>query len=106
MPDQAPHRSQVLDPLGLVAGLGDALGLGDVIDQATHHNPERRELTVGETVNAMGLNGWGSITQALDLVPSFLQNTPTSRLMSPRGAPGQLNDDALGRPWRPSRAMA
>jgi transposase len=30
-------------------------------------------------------------------VPSFFQHKPTSRLISPRVAPGQLNDDALGR---------
>jgi hypothetical protein len=35
MPDQAPYRSQVLDHLGLVAGMFDELGMGDVIDQAT-----------------------------------------------------------------------
>jgi hypothetical protein len=31
--------------------------MGDVIDQATHHNPELRDLTVGEAVNAMVLQG-------------------------------------------------
>jgi transposase len=67
MPDQAPYRRPVLDHLGLVAGMFDELGMGEVVDQA------------------------------LDLVPSLFQNQPTSRLISPRVAPGQLNDDALGR---------
>jgi transposase len=75
----------------------DELGIGDVIDQATQQNPEMRDLTVGEAVKAMGLNGLGFINQALYLVPSFFQNKPTSRLISPRVVPGQLNDDALGR---------
>jgi transposase len=97
MPDQAPYRSQVLDHLGLVAGMFDELGMGDVIDQATQQNPEMRDLTMGEAVKAMVLNGLGCINQALYLVPSFFQNKPTSRLISPRVAPGQLNDDALGR---------
>jgi hypothetical protein len=35
MPDQRMYRSQVLDHLGLVAGIFDELGIGDVIDQAT-----------------------------------------------------------------------
>ena len=56
-----------------------------------------RDLTVGEAVKAMVLNGSGFINQALDLVPRFFQNKPTSRLISPRVVPGQLNDDALGR---------
>jgi transposase len=97
MPDQAPYRSQVLDHLGLVAGMFDELGIGDVLDRATHQHPAMRDLTVGEAVNAMGLNGLGCINQALDLVPRFFQHKPTSRLMSPRIVPAQRNDDALGR---------
>ena len=96
MPD-LPYRSQVLDHLGLVAGMFDELGIGDVLDQATHQNPELRDLTVGEAVKAMVLNGLGFINQALYLVPRFFQNKPTSRLISPRVVPKQLNDDALGR---------
>jgi transposase len=80
-----------------VAGMVDELGLGDVIDRATQQNPAMRDLTVGETVKAMVLNGLGCINQALYLVPRFFQNTPTYRLISPRIAPAQLNDDALGR---------
>ena len=57
MPDQPAYRSHVLDHLGLVAGMFDALGMGDVIDQATHQHPELRDLTVGEAVQAMVLNG-------------------------------------------------
>jgi transposase len=75
----------------------DELGIGDVLDQATHHNPEMRDLTVGEAVKAMVLNGLGCINQALYLVPRFFHHKPTYRLISPRVAPAQLNDDALGR---------
>jgi transposase len=75
----------------------DELGIGDVIDQATHRNPELRDLTVGEAVKAMVLNGLGCINQALYLVPRFFQHKPTYRLVSPRITPEQLNDDALGR---------
>jgi transposase len=75
----------------------DELAIGDIIDQATQQNPEKRALTVGEAVKAMVLNGLGFINQALYLVPRFFQNKPTSRLISPRVTPEQLNDDALGR---------
>jgi hypothetical protein len=34
----------------------DELGIGDILDQATHHNPETRDLTVGEAVKAMVLS--------------------------------------------------
>lgn len=97
MPDQPMYRSQVLDHLGLVAGMFDELGIGDVLDQATHQNPAMRDLTVGEAVKAMVLNGLGFINQALSLVPRFFQNKPTSRRIAPRVTPAQLNDDALGR---------
>ena len=97
MTDQPTYRSQVLDHLGLVAGMFDALGLGAVIDQTTQQHPELRDLTVGEAVKAMVLNGLGCITQARSLVPRFLHHQPTSRLVSPRIRPEQLNDDALGR---------
>jgi transposase len=75
----------------------DELGIGDVLDHATHQNPEMRDLTVGEAVKAMVLNGLGFINHALYLVPRFFQNKPTSRLIAPRVTPKQLNDDALGR---------
>jgi hypothetical protein len=45
MPQPPVYRSQVLDHLGLVAGMFDELGLGDVIDQATQQNPAMRDLT-------------------------------------------------------------
>jgi transposase len=97
MPNHPTYRSQVLDHLGLVAGMFDELGIGDVLDQATQQDPEMRDLTVGEAVKAMVLNGLGFVNHALYLVPRFFQNKPTSRLISPRVAPEQLNDDALGR---------
>jgi transposase len=56
-----------------------------------------RDLTVGEAVKAMVLNGLGCINQALYAGPRFFQHKPTSRLISPRVVPEQLNDEALGR---------
>jgi hypothetical protein len=61
MPNQPMYHSQVLDHLGLIAGMFDELSIGDVLDHATHQNPEMRDLTVGEAVNAMVLNGLGCI---------------------------------------------
>jgi transposase len=97
MPAHPTYQSQVLDHLGLVAGMFDELGIGDTLDQATHQNPEMRDLTVGEAVKAMVLNGLGFINHALSFVPRFFQHKPTSRLISPRVTPARLNDDALGR---------
>jgi transposase len=90
-------RSQIFDHLGLVAGMFDELGMGDVVDNATPHNPAMRDLTVGEAVKAMVLNGLGCANHARYLVPRFFENKPTSRLLAPRVPPTQLHDDARGR---------
>jgi transposase len=97
MEQPPPYRSQVLDHLGLVAGMFEELGMGEMIDQATQQNPEMRLVTAGHAVNAMVLNGLGFVHQQLDLVPRFFQNKPTSRLITPGIAAEHLNDDALGR---------
>jgi transposase len=97
MQPQQSYRTQVLDHLGLVAGMFDELGIGDVIDRATQQNPEMRMVTAGHAVKAMVLNGLGFVNQTLYLVPRFFQNKPTARLIAPGIAPEHLNDDALGR---------
>jgi transposase len=96
-PEQPTYHRHVLDHLGLVTGMFDELGIGDVIDHATQQDPETRDLTVGEAVNAMVRNGLGCINQALYLVPRVFQNKPPYRRISPRVAPEPLNDDARGR---------
>ena len=48
MPQPLVSHSPVVDRLDLGAGMCDALGLSDVSVQAMHHNPARRDLTVGE----------------------------------------------------------
>jgi transposase len=97
MSQQSCYRTQVLDHLGLVAGMFDELGIGDVIDRATQQNPEMRRVTAGHAVKAMVLNGLGFVSQTLYLVPQFFHHKPTSRLIAPGIAPEHLHDDALGR---------
>jgi transposase len=92
-----PYFSEILDHLGLVAGMFDELGIGDVLDHATQQTPETRLVTVGNAVKAMVLNGLGFVNQPLYLVPRFFQNKPTQRLVAPGIDAEHLNDDALGR---------
>jgi len=92
-----PYRSQILDHLGLVAGMFDELGIADVIDRATQQHPERRIVTVGHAVKAMVMNGLGCVNQQLDLVPMFFHNKPTQRLIAPGIEAKHLNEDTLGR---------
>jgi len=96
-PQPHSYRTQVLDHLGLVAGMFDALGLAEVMDQATQQDPAMRMVTAGHAVNAMVLNGLGFLNQQLYLVPHFFQNKPISRLIAPGIQASHLNDDPLGR---------
>jgi transposase len=92
-----PYFSEILDHLGLVAGMFDELGIGDVLDHATQQTPETRFVTVGHAVKAMVLNGLGFVNQQLYLVPMFFHNKPTQRLVAPGIEARHLNDDSLGR---------
>lgn len=76
---QEAYCGQVLDHLGLVAGMFEELGIAEVIDEATAQNPEMRIVTAGQAVKAMVLNGLGVVNQQLYLVPHFFQNKPTPR---------------------------
>ena len=96
-PEPQSYRTQVLDHLGLVAGMFEELGITEVIDQATQQDPEMRIVTAGHAVKAMVLNGLGFLNQQLYLVPHFFQNKPLSRLIAPGIQARHLNDDTLGR---------
>ena len=95
-PQPQPYRTQVLDHLGLVAGMFEGLGITEVIDQATQQNPETRIVTAGHAVKAMVLNGLGFLNQQLYLVPHFFQNKPIARLIAPGIQASHLHDDTLG----------
>src|SRR5262247_754756 len=96
-PPPHSYRTQVLDHLGLVAGMFEELGITDVIDRATQQDPEMRIVTVGPAVKAMVLHGMGFLQQQLYFVPHFFHHKPISRLIAPGIQASHLNDDTLGR---------
>jgi transposase len=96
-PKPQQYRTQILDHLGLVAGMFEELGITEVIDQATKQDPEMRIVTAGHAVKAMVLNGLGFVNQQLSLVPHVFQNKPLSRLIAPGIQASHLHDDTLGR---------
>lgn len=57
----ASYQSQVLDHLGLVAGMFDELGIGESIDQAIAQDRTKRTVSLGHAVKAMVLNGLGFV---------------------------------------------
>jgi transposase len=91
------YESEILDHLGLVAGMYDELEIGERIDSCIAQDLDQREVSVGQAVKAMVLNGLGFVQQSLYLTPRFFKNRPTDRLIGEGVEPEHLNDDALGR---------
>ena len=87
-----------LDHLGLVAGMIRELGIIEQTDNMLGSNSRvTANVSVGECVAAMIINGLGFINQSLYLVSQFFQNKPIERLIAPHVTADALNDDALGR---------
>jgi len=96
---QAPtyYNSQNLGHLGLIAVLYDELGIGNIIDTVIPQDLEQRDVSIGQAVKAMVLNGLGFTQSALYLTPHFFKDKPVDRLVGRNIVAEQLNDTTLGR---------
>lgn len=90
-------RSQTLDHLGLVAGMYNELGIGEVLDRSIPQDTRQRQVTVGQAVKALVLNGLGFINRARYRVPQCFAAKPTERLIGPGILAEHRNDEVLGR---------
>jgi transposase len=90
-------ESKDLGHLGLVAGMYEELEIGRRIDDHIAQDLSQREVSVGQAVKAMVLNGLGFAQQSLYLTPQFFESKPTERLIGEGIEPGHLHDDTLGR---------
>jgi transposase len=97
MSDTRIHKSETLEHLGLVAGMFDELGIGDLVDESVPQDLSQRNVSVGQALKAMVLNGLGFANRRLYLMPEFFRNKPTERLVGAGISPEHLNDDALGK---------
>lgn len=89
------YSTQVLDHLGIVAGICQQIGLIEQIDAQV---PETgRQVSVGQAVQALVLNGLGFVNRPLYLMPEFYANKPVERLVGAGISAADLNDDSLGR---------
>lgn len=93
----AAYETKTIEHLGLVAGMFDELGIGELIDEVVVQDKDQRLVSVGRAVKAMVLNGLGFAIRRLYLTPRFFKNKPTERLVGAGVTPEVLNDDALGR---------
>jgi transposase len=97
LPNHQQIESKNLDHLGLVAGMYDELGIGQVIDEAIKPDFEARHVSIGQTIKAMVLNGLGFINQRLYWFPKFFQDQPVERLIGKGIKAEHLNEPIMGR---------
>lgn len=91
------YETRTLEHLGLVAGMVDELGIAELIDQLIAQDRTQRQVSIGQAVKAMILNGLGFANRRLYLTPHFFQNKPTERLIAPGVQAEHLHDDTLGK---------
>ena len=91
------YSSKLLNHLGLVAGMYDELGIGELIDSLIPQDNEKRIVSLGQAVKAMVINGLGFANRALYLTPHFFQDKPVDRLIGEGVEAQHLNDTTLGR---------
>jgi transposase len=81
---------------GLVAGMFDELGIGNIIDK-TLPKQGQHKLSHSVIVKAMLINTLGFNERRLYIFPEFFKNPDTERLLGAGVVPDDINDDVLGR---------
>lgn len=87
---------QNLDHLGIVAGIIDAIGLVDIINELVGQSAQEK-VSPGHVVKAMILNGLGFVSSPLYMFPDFFSDKPCEHLIGIGVKAEYLNDDRLGR---------
>lgn len=89
-------KSTNLDHLGIISAIVFNLKIIEEIDKRIPVT-DKSNVSMGQRVLAMILNGLGFTNERLYLVPLFFENKPLERLIGSGIEPGHLNDDCLGR---------
>jgi len=90
------YSSKDLSHHGIVAVVCKEIGLIDVVDQIIPPD-SRAEMTIGECVQLMVINGLGFSARPLYLQSQFFENKPIGRLLGRDIDAEQISDDRLGR---------
>ena len=85
-----------LDNLGIVMGTLREFGIIDLIDQKIGKD-DQNNVSTGEAVAAMVMNGLGFVSRPLSLTPQFFQSKAVDVLFSREIKPDELNRHRLGR---------
>ena len=87
---------QNIDHLGIVAGIIDAIGLVEIINEII--GVEKGEkVSPGQVVKAMIINGLGFVSKPLYMFPQYFETIACEHLIGTGVKPEYLNDDKLGR---------
>lgn len=86
-----------LDHLGLVAGFCKEIGLSDKINKKMPKQSHRSNISNGQLLVAMILNGLGFVSRTLHMYPEYFSDKPTERLLGEGILPEHINDDVMGR---------
>ena len=87
-------NSTILDHFGIVNQTIENIGMVGTIDRCI---PTKRNVSVGNAVKAMVLNGMGFVSEALYLTPMFYENKPISMFFGDDIIASDFNDDTLAR---------
>jgi transposase len=89
-------QSKRLDHLGIISGVIDDLNLVGMIDE--HIGCTQQEnVSVGESVKAMIINGLGFSDRPISLMPQFFENCPMDLLFRPGVTTQHFNRHKIGR---------
>jgi len=90
-------ESKELSQLGLVAGMYDELRIGEAIDGFIEQDLKQRDISIGQAVKAMVINGLGFANQRLYLFHEFFENKPVEKLFGEGVTADKLNEHTCGR---------
>jgi len=90
-------KSKNLDHLGLVSAIAKDLKLVERIDQRLEKDQSSKNVSMGQRVLALILNGLGFTDERLYMVSNFFDSKPLDRLIAPGIKAEHLNDDAFAR---------
>ena len=85
-----------LDHLGVIAGVIKDLGIVELIDSRIESD-QQEEITTGEAISGMILNGLGFSDRPMSLTPQFFKNKPLDVLFRPGLVASHFNRFKLGR---------
>ena len=91
-------KTQNLDHLGLIAGMCKELNIAQIIDQEVGTQATNKNLSFGEAVVCMILNGLGFVGRTLYLYSEYFEDKPLGHLLKKEKIRAdQVDDNVLGR---------